>query len=104
MKHYDITLTGDAQHLGVGLTEAEDLPFRELLLQPQGDNANPIYVGGDDGVTTSSYGARIEAGDGSDVPPVPLKLGPYEGGPLKLSRVWVIGTADEVLHVLGVPF
>lgn len=113
MPHYTLTLSGAAQSLLAAATAeapttqagaTANIPLRALILQPDGGNGAPIYLGSDNTVTTTSYGVRLELG-AAGVPPAALNLGPYAGsGPLKLSDFWVIGTAAQKLHLLAIPF
>lgn len=106
-RSYTLTLTGAAQRLsdvygdGAGVANpANDIPYRALYLQGLAANTNLIYVGMDNTVTSSNHGFRITAADTDQ--PFPL-IPPTPGGPLHLSDFWVLGTADEVLCVGGIP-
>jgi len=106
--HYNLTLNGSPQQLSSVLAaetgaSAANLGCRAVQLQPQGDNANPVYVGARSDVSATDYGFRLEAGT-AGVPPAPWLLGEHDSGPLKLSDFWVIGTDAEVLHILIEPF
>jgi len=108
IRHYQLTLNGAAQQLSSALpgTESaviEDVSFRELKLQADDGNTNPIYVGGDNTVTAAAHGLRIPAPT-AGVPAAPETFGGYDTGPLKLSKFWVIGTNNEILNVLGLTF
>ena len=101
MNHYTVTLTAAAQAVAtaLGLTAAQDLPFRTLMVQADKANANDAFIGGA-AVTTSDYGIRLDPGDTAPA----IAIGAYDSGPLKLSKVFVIGTAGEKIHLLGIPF
>lgn len=101
MKHYTVTLAAAAQSVAtaLGLTASTDIPFRTLTFQAGKANTNDAFVGGS-GVTTTDYGIRLDPGDTAP----PVVVGAYDTGGLKLSDVYVIGTADEKVHILGVPF
>lgn len=106
LRHYTLTLSGSAQRLS-SLVAAVDSQFDDQLgvcwLQPDGGNGNPIYVGGSDAITSSSYGFRLEAA-ASTIPPAPFSFGELEPGRnLKLSELYVLGTSDEKLHVAVIP-
>lgn len=102
---YTLTLTGAAQQLSSVLADPtvggpNDEPLESLLLQPDGGNGNPIFVGGSSAVSSTLFGVRLAIGTGG-VPPDPLKLEPTMG-PLRLSDLWVIGTATQKLHLLAI--
>jgi hypothetical protein len=101
MHHYTVTLTAAAQSVAaaLGLTATTDRPFRSLTFQPGKANTNDAFIGGA-GVTVANYGLRL---DPADTAPA-LVLGGYDSGGLKLSNVYLIGTAGEIVHILGVPF
>lgn len=98
------TLNGSAQRLGVSSPPSSgefgtDLRLREISLQPRGTNSNPVYVGTGSDVTSSNYAVRLPAPSGA-IPPAPFILGEFEDGSVTLGDFWVIGTADEHLHIL----
>ncbi len=111
VKHLTLTLTAAVQSLAdayaavSGVTAdqpaAADLACQSIVLQPDGANANPIYVGGaSDGTLSSTvHGFRLEKGN-AGVPPLPLILVAPNGGPMRASDVKVLGTAAEKLHAL----
>lgn len=73
---------------------AHDIPYRMLLLSAE---TADIEVG-DSAVTTSLYGLKIQS-----AATLPVALGPWETGPIKLSEIWCIGTSGK-LHILGIPY
>lgn len=95
--HTRVTLTGAAQQLVTPAAYASEIG-RCLILQPAGENDNPIYVGGP-GVSSSAYAFRLEAGDASNIPPAPFMLGEAVAGVVALQEFWVLGTQNEVLHI-----
>lgn len=120
--HLDITLTGAAQNLGGSLTVAQlnlllgaDVVLerqkqgeptsqiaalytsRAIWLQVDQGATNPVYVGGDNTVSSSSWGWRLPAPAGG-VPGVPLPID--QAGQIKLTDLWVVGTNTEKLHVM----
>lgn len=109
LAHYQLTLTGVAQQLSSALPGTEDesienVGIREVHLQADDGNSNPIFIGGDENVTTAAYGERINAPTGG-VPDAAVNFGPYaDAGPIKLSGIWVIGTNGEILNLLAVEF
>lgn len=97
--HFQITLTGAAQQLSAGLTEAQAAqPYEQLLLQADDGNSNPVYVGGDSTVTAAAHGLRIPLPP-ANVPEIPVEL---SGAKIFLRDLWAIGTADELLNILAV--
>lgn len=81
---------------------ADDVGFRQIFLQADGANANPIFVGGDSGVDSNNHAFRLEKG-AAGVPSLAATIGPFEGGGVKPSDFWISGTAGEKIHVGGVP-
>jgi hypothetical protein len=108
MKHYTLTLSGAAQRLsdcfgsGAGVVDpAKDIPFREIMLSSLKANAADIFVGGDNAtVTSTSHAFRIDPGDTAP----PITLGGHDSGGYKLSSIYVLGTASDVLCIGGNPF
>jgi hypothetical protein len=80
-----------------GLKEgAHDWAIQSLTLQPDGGNSNPMYFGAGSGVSASAYAFRLEKAT-STIPPAPFV---WElSGSLKLSDLWVFGTAGEKLTI-----
>ena len=83
-------------------TAAEDLPFRQLRLQQVPANTAVIYVGASDTISATNHGASLDPTQASAVDS--LELGPFDAGPIKLSDLYVLGSANERLAILGVPF
>lgn len=109
LKHFVLNLSGAAQRLsqvyasGAGNAQpsaAEDIPYRQVFIQAFDANSNDVYVGSSNAVSASNYGFHLDAAN--NIPPV--VLGPFETGPIKLSDIWVIGTLNEDISILGVPF
>jgi hypothetical protein len=108
VKDLTLTLSGSTQRLSDALVDKtpggkDDVPFRALHLQPDGANGNAIFLGSSASVTSSLYGVRLPA-SASGVPSAPYVFEFSSEGPLKLSHFYVLGTANEKLHILGVPF
>lgn len=110
VKHYVITLTtGTDIQLSSALAVGEtDHQCAAIWLQPRGTNAAVTYIGSADGVTSTNYGVRLEAG-AAGIPPAPFNAGEFAMGhgpssrsPHKLSDFWVLGTTGDFLHVLVV--
>lgn len=101
LRHATLVLDGTEQSLleAFGNTQIggpDDLAILALILQPDGANGNPVYVGAD-GVTANDYAFRMEAG-AAGVPPVPFIL-ELAGARTKPSRWKVIGTNTQKLHI-----
>lgn len=104
MNHKVLTLTGAAQSLLTAFGAAEppgganDPQCGFISFQAGAANANPFFIGGP-GVSATDYGVRIPV-PAESVPAAPFV---FSGGPnvgARLSRAFVIGTADEVVHIL----
>ncbi len=107
-RHYNLTLDATAQQLSAALpgtdpVEIEDFGLRELQLQADDGNSNPVYIGGNNTVSAAAHGIRIPTPTGG-VPDPPIRLGGFDSGPLKLSKIWVIGTDGEILNITGIGF
>lgn len=102
MDHRTATLTivGTSLKALLGLTDAEDVPYEHLTLQADGANGNPVFIGGP-GVTTTDYGVRLPA-SAAGVPHWPPMWYELTARPVKLSEIFVVGTAGEKLHVGGI--
>lgn len=95
---YSLALAAGATRLsdvfGAGpIDESKNIPFRQLLLSAAGAAA---VIGGS-GVT-STTGVSI-----APTAPLPLSIGPFDTGPVKLSDIYAVG-AGSTLNILGVPF
>lgn len=110
VKHYTLTLSGSAQRLSQVLSTgannaqphpSEDWPFHQLILQADPANAAVVYLGSDASLSSTSAGAALDPTQATAQDRV--SLGPFGAGPLKLSDIWVLGTASQRLFVLGVP-
>ena len=108
-RHFNLTLDGTVQRLSNALPDntvggADDEALRVISLQPEGGNADPIFVGGGRkaaagaSLSSTDYGFRLEAATAT-IPPAPFILGEFETGPIRLSEFYVLGTADEILHI-----
>ena len=111
VKAYTLTLSGVAQRLsqvlpsGAGNAQpsaADDIPFRQLRLQADPANANVVFVGADNTVSSTTHGGSLDSTQATAVDH--LVFGPFETGPVKLSDIWVNGTGTQKVMVLGVPF
>lgn len=105
-KSYSLTLSGAAQRLSSVFTNTavggpDDVSCRQIFLQGHHANTARIFVGDSDQVSATVYGTYLPIPTGS---PLPVSIGPFETGPVKLSSIWVFGTLNEVLKISIVPF
>ena len=103
LRQYNLTLDGTAQPLSDALPTQliRDNPaFREVFLQAD-DGASAAMFIGDADVTAAVHGIRIAA-PAAGVPDRPIALGPYTSGAIHLNEIYVIGTADDILNIVGV--
>jgi hypothetical protein len=108
-RHDSGNLSGSAQSLlallfgaGEPVGGENDVPCNLLMLQADDGNSNEIRVGVGTGLSATDWGLWINA-PATSVPDRPLVIGPFDrGGPIKLSEVFVLGTANEDLHVFYV--
>ena len=101
IRNYQVALAAAATRLSDALPVttpggADDIGFSQILLSAAGAVA---YVGGDEDVTATTYGVRVEVGAAGDLP---VSLGPFSGGSIRLSDLWAAG-AGSTLHILGIP-
>ena len=103
VRHYVVTLDGTTQRLSTAAIGAaqnqDDLLIKALVLQPNGANANPTFVGGfePNNLSTTVFGFRLEAG-AAGTPPTPFRLD-FSNAPMRLSDFAGRGTNTEKLHV-----
>ena len=107
VRQYVLTLSGVQQRLNAVLANTEvggidDIAARTITFQGGESNANAVFIG-DSEVTAALWAWRIPAPVGG-VPAAPLYHGEHESGPIKLSNFYVIGTADETLHIGVIPY
>jgi hypothetical protein len=81
--------------LGNTVNPAQDVPLRQVLLTAESADA---FLGADDQVTATTYGTKIDSAEN-----VPVSIGPFPDGGIKLSDLWVAG-AGSTLHVTGIVF
>jgi hypothetical protein len=81
--------------LGDRVNEAQDVALRQVLLIAEAADA---FVGQDNTTTATVYGIKVDSAEN-----VPVSIGPFTTGPIKLSDLWVAG-AGSTLHVLGIVF
>ena len=101
---FNLTVTAVAQPLSAALASpttrggSQDEAFRQILLSM--DTA--VAFIGDSTVTTSSYGVEVFVA-ASPNNPLPVSIGPFDAGAVKLSDLYVIGTSGK-LHILAIPY
>ena len=81
--------------LGNGVNPAQDLPYRQVLLYAESADA---FVGADSLVTSTIHGIKVDSAEN-----LPVSIGPFPDGGIKLSDLWVAG-ASATLHFLGIVF
>lgn len=112
IRHYTLTLTAAQQRLSQvlpGMTGSnaeppagDNIPFRQLIFSADPANTAAVYVGGNSStVSATDHGFALDPTQASQGP---VSIGPFESGPIKLSDFKVLGTNNERLMVLGVPF
>lgn len=103
IKTYSLTLTGAPQRLSSVYTDPtvggrDDVPLLQLLISTAPTMLGTVYLGDSALTSAATYGAYLVAGDA-------LELGIFAtGGAVKLSDLYVFGTATDVIHILMVPF
>ncbi len=112
IKDYSLTLTGAVQRLSDVFGAApniaparDDIPVLSVALQPGAANSGAVYVGSTPATLSSAaYGVRLPAAV-AGIPSAPFQLEPAgQGGPMKISDFYVLGTANDTLHLLVVGF
>lgn len=106
-RDYTLTLTGVAQRLSSVLSDTtpggtRDEACRQIIVAQDPTNTHAIYFGSTASVTSSAYGFSLDPTEATakdrEI------IGPFDTGPVKLSEIWVIGTANDKLHLFVVPF
>lgn len=100
-QHYVATVTASAANLASVLSDAakEDVGCRQIsLFVPPSGNSGTVYIGGVNGLTTTSYGFSIPSTGGL------YSLGWYDCGPVKLSDIYIVGTANDKVYISITPF
>ncbi len=98
VRHFTLTITAAAQRLSSVLADTQpggtrDEAYSELQISTETD----CFIGKSD-VTTADYGIKVLA-----AATLPVKIGPFNSGPVKLSEIYVIGTSGK-LHIFGIPY
>ncbi len=99
-RHFTVTLAAAATRLseaygaGTAVGGSADIPYRQLLFNAESADA---FVGASD-VSATVYGVKVDSAEN-----LPVVLGPFDQGPLKLSDLYAAG-AGATLHILGIPY
>lgn len=121
LRDWTLTLNGSAQQLssvlGVDDTSKANPPtaeavrggtrdeaLRTIILQGDPANTHVVYVGSSSSVSSSLYGVAVPIPIATSNPTALIAMSWSHSGPVKLSDFWVLGTANEKLHILAVPF
>lgn len=101
-RHYALTLTGVAQRLSTVLTNTEvggpqDVACRQIILAADPANTAVVYIGGSSSVSSTSHAFSLDPTQATAKDRE--TIGPFDAGPVKLSEVWAIGTADQRLMI-----
>lgn len=104
---YSLTLSGAAQRLSSVLTNTtpggdEDVAYQQLILAADPANGNVIYVGSNSSVSSTVHGFSLDPTQATAKDRE--SIGPFPTGRIKLSEIWVIGTASQRLMIAGVPY
>ena len=100
IKAFNLALAAGAKRLsdvygdGAGVVnDINNIPYRQLLFTTTGADG---FVGGSTVSTTN--GIKVATAG-----PMPVSIGPFSTGPVKLSDLYAVG-AGSTLQILGVPF
>ena len=93
LRSLTVTLTASAQQI-----TTDEIFCRQIFLQPDASNANPMYVGGEN--LTSSNGMRLEGYDSDGLPSAPFPFVSGVDNPMPANRIYVLGTAADTVRVL----
>ena len=101
-RHYVLTLSGVAQRLSSVLANTEpggpqDVACRQILLAADPANTAVVYIGG--ASPTGSSTSHAFSLDPTQASQGPVSIGPFDAGPVKLSEVYALGTANERLMI-----
>jgi len=97
-----ITIPNPAAAISLLPAGQKDVQVQGLIFQPDDGATNPIFIGGPDVNTSTTYWFRINAPAGG-VPPVPFTILLANVGFANLSQLYAIGTAGEILRVTVIP-
>jgi hypothetical protein len=105
VRHYDLTLTGSAQNIATvliaagTLSVAEDGPYQQVTLySDDGNSTHVVYVGGDSGVASTSYGVALDTEESYTFGPLSLSA------QIRLRDIWVNGTNNDKLRILVITY
>jgi len=101
-RHYALTLSGSAQRLSSVLGDTQpggtqDVACRQILLAADPANTAVVYVGGASPVVSAT--SHAFSLDPTQASQGPVSIGPFNAGPVKLSEIWALGTANERLMI-----
>ena len=101
-RDFTLTVTAVAQRLSVAIPTVAGAPgpdeaYRQLVLTAE---TADCFIGASSALTTTNFGFKLFVAAATTIP---LGIGPFDAGPIKLSDIWVIGTSGK-LHIFGVPY
>jgi len=101
-RHYALTLSGAAQRLSSVLGDTQpggtqDVACRQIFLAADPANGNVIYIGGASPVVSAE--SHAFSLDPTQATQLPVSIGPFNAGPVKLSEIWALGTASQRLMI-----
>lgn len=98
-----ITLTGGVTPNQLALPSVDiAVPLREIAIQADPANAGVMYIGGPN-VTSTNYGVIVPI-PVSSIPSAPFVLGEFDDGSVSLGAFYVLGTANDKVHILVLPY
>lgn len=110
IRSYVLTLNAAAQRLSSVLGNTtpggtDDHGMRQIILQADPANANVVYGAGDNigsAISSTNHGFSLDPTQATAQDRI--SFGPFETGAVKLSDLWVLGTASQRLMITVVPF
>jgi hypothetical protein len=81
--------------LNNAVNAAQDIAMLQVVLFAEGADA---FLGQDALTTSTNYGNKVDSAEN-----LPVYLGPFTAGALKLSDLWAAG-AGSTIHVLAIGF
>ncbi len=103
--HFDLTFSGAPQDLvtALPLTPATDVPFKQITFMIDKAAANDAFIGERGAaLSTTVYGVRLDPTDTIGL--AAYTVGPFATGSVKLGDFAVLGTATQILHILGIAY
>lgn len=103
LRHKTVTLTGSVQRLSdvIGLPDA---PIVSISMIADDSNTNPVYLGSTSTISSSDYGVILANPNGTTKTPTLHQAGPWPSPSVRMSDIYVLGTNNEKLHVMWVPY